>query len=131
LIDQLAGHPLFSNARRLGEAELADYDPAILKPALREIGVLHASGRSWPWPPTGLVAERLAALLAAHSASHLLVLGEQPLDLLLVTVPVVSADPRPRRRWRWCAACWWPLRARFRHDRDHQQRPQGRLRRHG
>lgn len=93
LIAQLAGHPLFSNARRLGEAELGDYDPAILKPALREIGVLHASGRSWPWPPTDPVAERLAALMAAHSASHLLVLGEEPLDLLLVTVPVVSADP--------------------------------------
>lgn len=93
LIAQLAGHPLFSNAHRLSEAELADYDPAILKPALREIGVLHASGRSWPWPPADPVAERLAALMAAHSASHLLVLGEEPLDLLLVTVPVVSADP--------------------------------------
>jgi len=31
--------------------------------------------------------------MAAHSASHLLVLGEEPLDLLLVTVPVVSDDP--------------------------------------
>lgn len=93
LIAQLAGHPLFSNAHRLSEAELADYDPAILKPALREIGVLHASGRSWPWPPADPAAERLAALMAAHSASHLLVLGEEPLDLLLVTVPVVSADP--------------------------------------
>ncbi|MFC5418198.1 hypothetical protein ACFPOB_01335 [Bosea eneae] len=93
LIAQLAGHPLFSNAHRLSEAELADYDPAILKPALREIGVLHASGRNWPWPPADPAAERLAALMAAHSASHLLVLGEEPLDLLLVTVPVVSADP--------------------------------------
>ena len=93
LITQLAGHPLFSSARRLGEAELGNYDPAILKPALREIGVLHASGRSWPWPPTDPAAERLAALMAAHSASHLLVLGEEPLDLLLVTVPVVSDDP--------------------------------------
>lgn len=93
LIALLAGHPLFSHARRLGEAELRDYDPAILKPSLREIGVLHASGRSWPWPPTDPVAERLAALMAAHSASHLLVLGEEPLDLLLLTVPVVSDDP--------------------------------------
>lgn len=93
LIALLAGHPLFSHARRLGETELHDYDPAILKPALREIGVLHASGRSWPWPPTDPVAERLAALMAAHSASHLLVLGEEPLDLLLLTVPVVSDDP--------------------------------------
>lgn len=93
LIALLAGHPLFSHARRLGETELRDYDPAILKPALREIGVLHASGRSWPWPPTDPVAERLAALMAAHSASHLLVLGEEPLDLLLLTVPVVSDDP--------------------------------------
>ncbi len=93
LIALLAGHPLFSHARRLGEAELRDYDPAILKPALREIGVLHASGRSWPWRPTDPVAERLAALMAAHSASHLLVLGEEPLDLLLLTVPVVSDDP--------------------------------------
>ncbi|CAD5274105.1 conserved membrane hypothetical protein [Bosea sp. 62] len=93
LIAQLAGHPLFSSARRLGEAELGDYDPAVLKPALREISVLHASGRSWPWPSTEPAAERLAALMAAHSVSHLLVLGEEPLDLLLVTVPVVSDDP--------------------------------------
>ncbi|QEL25144.1 hypothetical protein FQV39_23005 [Bosea sp. F3-2] len=93
LIAELAGHPLFSSARRLGEAGLADYDPAILKPALREIGVLHASGRNWPWPPSDPAAERLTALMATHSASHLLVLGEEPLDLLLITVPVVSADP--------------------------------------
>lgn len=93
LIAELARHPLFSSARRLGEAGLADYDPAILRPALHGISVLHASGRNWPWPPTDPAAERLAALMASHSASHLLVLGEEPLDLLLVTVPVVSADP--------------------------------------
>lgn len=93
LIAQLAGHPLFGSARRLGEAELRDYDPEILKPALREIGVLRASGQAWPWPAIDPAAERLRALLAAHCASHLLVLGEDPLDLLLVAVPVVSADP--------------------------------------
>lgn len=93
LIAQLAAHPLFSNARRIGEAELADYDPAILKPALREIGVLRAGGRTWPWPATDPAGERLAALMATHSASHLLVIATEPLDLLLVTVPVVSADP--------------------------------------
>ena len=93
MIAQLAAHPLFTSARRLDEAALADYDPAILRPALQGIGVLHASGRGWPWPATDPAAERLAALMAAHAASHLLVLGEAPLDLLLVTVPVVSADP--------------------------------------
>ncbi len=93
LIAQLATHPLFTSARRLDEAALADYDPAILRPALHGIGVLHASGRGWPWPATDPAAERLAALMASQAASHLLVLGEAPLDLLLVTVPVVSADP--------------------------------------
>lgn len=93
LIAQLAAHPLFTSARRLDEGALADYDPLILRPALQGIGVLHASGRGWPWPPTDPAAERLAALMAVNSASHLLVLGEAPLDLLLVTVPVVSADP--------------------------------------
>lgn len=93
LITQLAAHPLFSSARRLDEVGLTDYDPAILRPALHGIGVLHASGRGWPWPATDPAAERLAALMAAHTASHLLVLAEAPLDLLLVTVPVVSADP--------------------------------------
>lgn len=93
LIAQIAAHPLFTSARRLDETALAEYDPAILRPALHSIGVLHASGRGWPWPPTDPAAERLAALMASNAASHLLVLGEAPLDLLLVTVPVVSADP--------------------------------------
>ncbi|KUL92917.1 hypothetical protein DK26_26775 [Bosea sp. WAO] len=93
LIAKLASHPLFGGAKRLRETELADYDPLILRAALRDIGVLRAADRPWQWSPDDGGVERLQALLAAHSATHLLVIGREPLDLLLVTVPLVSADP--------------------------------------
>jgi len=93
LIARLSAHPLFEGAKRLREAELADYDPPILRAALRDVAVLRAADRPWQRPPEDGGTERLQALLAANAASHLLVVALEPLDLLLVTVPLVSADP--------------------------------------
>jgi len=31
--------------------------------------------------------------MATHAASHMLVIADRPLDLLLLIIPVVSADP--------------------------------------
>lgn len=93
LIAKLSAHPLFEGARRLREADLADYDPPILRAALRDVGVLRAADHPWQKPPSDAGVERLQALLAANSGSHLLVVAHEPLDLLLVTVPLVAADP--------------------------------------
>lgn len=93
LIAKLSAHPLFQGAKRLREAELGDYDPLILREALRDIAVLRAADRPWQRPLEDGGTERLQALLTANSASHLLVVAHEPLDLLLVTVPLVSADP--------------------------------------
>lgn len=93
LIADLSAHPLFENARRLQEPALAAFDPEILRPALRDIAVLRAAQQPWGTPSTDPATERLAALMATHAASHMLVIADQPLDLLLLTIPVVSADP--------------------------------------
>ena len=93
LVAQLTEHPLFENAARLREVDLADYDPPVLRAALSDVAVLRAADRPWGRKLDAPDYQRLAALLATHSASHLLVLGRDPLDLILLTVPVVSADP--------------------------------------
>jgi hypothetical protein len=93
LIADLAANPLFENAQRLQEPALTAFDPDILRPALQDVAVLRVSQQPWGALPTAPATERLAALMATHSASHLLVISDQPLDLLLMTIPVVSADP--------------------------------------
>jgi hypothetical protein len=37
--------------------------------------------------------ERLVSLLAAGNATHLVVLSSDPVDILVLAVPVISADP--------------------------------------
>ncbi len=93
LIADLSVHPLFESARRLQEPALAAFDPEILRPALREVTVLRAAQEPWSRPQVDPATERLAALMATHSASHMLVIATEPLDLLLLTIPVVAADP--------------------------------------
>jgi hypothetical protein len=51
-----------------------------------------------PDAPWGLIAtdsavERMVSLMAAHSATHVIVLAHDPLDLIVLGVPVTSADP--------------------------------------
>ena len=38
-------------------------------------------------------AERVMSLLAANSATHLIVLSHDPIDVIALAVPVISADP--------------------------------------
>jgi hypothetical protein len=43
--------------------------------------------------PSDPAVERTASLLAANSATHLLVLSHDPVDVIVIAVPVISADP--------------------------------------
>jgi hypothetical protein len=93
LLAQLSKHPLFATAQRLRTSALVDYDPPILSPALDGRSVLRQADYPWELSATNPAAERLFALMATYSASHLVVIENEPLDLLLLSVPVVSADP--------------------------------------
>jgi hypothetical protein len=93
LLEQLSKHPLFATAQRLGTPALVDYDPPILSPALDGRSVLRQADYPWELSATNPAAERLFALMATYSASHLVVIENEPLDLLLLSLPVVSADP--------------------------------------
>jgi hypothetical protein len=93
LLEQLSKHPLFATAQRLRTPALVDYDPPILSPALAGRSVLRRADYPWELSATSPAAERLFALMATYSASHLVVMENEPLDLLLLSVPVVSADP--------------------------------------
>ena len=51
-----------------------------------------------PEAPWGLAAtdpavERLLSLMKANNATHVIVLSHDPVDLLVLAVPVISADP--------------------------------------
>jgi hypothetical protein len=93
LLEQLSKHPLFATAKRLRTPALVDYDPPILSPALDGRSVLRRADYPWGLSATSPAAERLFALMATYSASHLVVMENEPLDLLLLSVPVVSAGP--------------------------------------
>jgi hypothetical protein len=48
--------------------------------------------------PFGLAAsdaavERMSSLMAANSATHVIVLSHDPVDLIVLAVPVIFADP--------------------------------------
>jgi hypothetical protein len=80
LIAELARHPLFDGARRLREGELQNYDPPLLHDFLSRRRVLRRS-------------ERMLSLMTASSATHVVVLSHDPMDLIVLAVPVTSADP--------------------------------------
>ena len=44
-------------------------------------------------PPTDPAVERAVSLMAANSATHLIILSHDPVDLIVLAVPVISADP--------------------------------------
>lgn len=93
LIADLSAHPVFESARHLREADLSEFDPDILRPALQGEQVLRAAQQPWGRDQADPATERLNALMATYSASHMLVIATEPLDLLLLTIPAVSADP--------------------------------------
>ncbi|WP_027552017.1 hypothetical protein [Bradyrhizobium sp. Cp5.3] len=93
LIAELLRHPLFESARRYREQDLAPYDPASLRNRLATHRVLRRFDAPWGHPPADPAVERLVSLMAAGNATHLVVLSSDPIDLLALAVPVISADP--------------------------------------
>ena len=93
LIAELERHPIFESARRLRENELAAYDPPLLRELLVTRRVLRRPEAPWGLPSSDPAVERLLSLMAAHSATHIIILSHQPIDLLVLAVPVISADP--------------------------------------
>lgn len=93
LMAELVRHPLFESARRHREAELAGYDPPLLREFLAERRVLRRSQAPWGRLATDPAVERLVSLLKAGHASHIIVLSHDPVDLVVLAVPVMSADP--------------------------------------
>jgi hypothetical protein len=93
LIAELARHPIFESARRYRESDLVAYDPALLRDFLSARRVLRRTEAPWGLPPTDPAVERTVSLMAANSATHLIILSHDPIDVLVLAVPVISADP--------------------------------------
>lgn len=93
LIAELARHPIFESARRFREDELGPYDPPLLRDFLSARRVLRSSEAPWGLVSTDPAAERIVSLISANNASHVIVLGHDPLDLIVLAVPVTAADP--------------------------------------
>jgi hypothetical protein len=93
LIAELTGQPIFESARRYREAELTAYDPPLLRGFLAARRVLRRADAPWGWAATDPAVERMVALMAARHATHVIVLSHQPVDLIVLAVSVIAADP--------------------------------------
>jgi hypothetical protein len=93
LIAELARHPIFESARRFREADLAAYDPPRLRDFLFARRVLRRPEAPWGLTPTDPAVERIISLMAANSATHVMILSHDPVDLIVLAVPVIAADP--------------------------------------
>jgi hypothetical protein len=93
LIAELARHPLFESARRYRESDLAAYDPALLRDFLSRWQILRRSQAPWGSMWSDPAVERAASLMKANSATHLMILSHDPLDVIVIAVPVIAADP--------------------------------------
>ncbi|WP_334493641.1 hypothetical protein [Bradyrhizobium sp. AZCC 1614] len=93
LIAELARHPIFESARRHRESELSTYDPQLLRDFLSTRRVLRRPDAPWGLTSSDPAVERVVSLLAANSATHLIVLSHDPVDVITLAVPVISADP--------------------------------------
>jgi hypothetical protein len=93
LIAELARHPIFESARRCRENELVAYDPPLLRDFLSTRRVLRRSEAPWGLTMSDPAVERAASLMAANSATHLIIISHDPVDLIVLAVPVISTDP--------------------------------------
>ena len=93
LIAELMRHPLFESAHRFRESDIAAFDPPVLRDLLASRPVLRRADAPWGFAPTDPAVERVASLLAARSATHVVVLSHDPVDLFVLAVPVMLADP--------------------------------------
>jgi hypothetical protein len=93
LLAELARHPMFESAQRLSEDRLADYDPPVLREFLATRRVLRRPDAPWGLTSSDPAVERMASLMTAHGATHVIILSHDPVDLVVVAVPVIFADP--------------------------------------
>lgn len=93
LISELERHPIFESARRCRESDLVAWDPPLLRDFLSTRRVLRRTEAPWGLDATDPAVERAASLMAANSATHLIILNHDPVDLIVLAVPVISADP--------------------------------------
>ncbi|HEY9452925.1 MAG TPA: hypothetical protein VIR82_09640 [Bradyrhizobium sp.] len=93
LIAELARHPLFESARRYRGSDLAGYDPPLLQTFLSTRRVLRRPEAPWGAAGSDPAVERLVSLMKANNATHAIILSHDPVDLLVLAVPVISADP--------------------------------------
>ena len=93
LIVELARQPIFESARRYREADLAAYDPLLLRDFLAARRVLRRADAPWGLAATDPAVERMVALMTARHATHVIVLSHDPVDLIVLAVSVISSDP--------------------------------------
>ena len=93
MIAELARHPMFESARRYREADLIGYDPALLRDFLSARRVLRRADAPWGLAASDPAVERMVSLMKAGHATHLIILSHDPVDVLALAVPVISADP--------------------------------------
>jgi hypothetical protein len=93
LLAELARHPMFESAERLSEHQLAGYDPPVLRDFLSARRVLRRSEAPWGLASSDPAVERMASLMTAHGATHVIILSHDPIDLIVIAVPVIFADP--------------------------------------
>src|ERR1700738_1133875 len=93
LMAELVRHPIFESARRYRESDLAAYDPPLLREFLSTRRVLRHPEAPWGLTSSDPAVERVASLMAANRATHLIILSHDPVDVIVLAVPVISADP--------------------------------------
>jgi hypothetical protein len=93
LIAELARHPMFENARRYREDDLSGYDPELLRDFLITRRVLRRPEAPWGLAASDPAVERVMSLMKANNATHVIILSHEPVDMLVLAVPVISADP--------------------------------------
>lgn len=93
LIAELARHPMFESARRYRESDLIAYDPPLLRDFLSVRRVLRRPDAPWGLAGSDPAVERMVSLMKAGNATHLIILSHDPVDVLALAVPVISADP--------------------------------------
>jgi hypothetical protein len=93
LFGELVRNPIFEGAHRYRESDLAAYDPTLLREFLATRTVLRRADAPWGWAATDPAVERVRSLMRANNATHVLVLSHDPVELIMLAVPVIFADP--------------------------------------
>jgi len=77
----------------MSEDQLAAYDPPVLRGLLATRRVLRRAEQPWGLASSDPAVERMISLMTARGASHLIILSHDPIDLVVIAVPVIFADP--------------------------------------